>query len=329
MEVILLERIAKLGQMGDTVRVKDGFARNFLLPKAKALRATTANKERFETERAQLEARNLEQRQEAEFIAEKINGETYIIIRQSGESGHLYGSVTTRNIADLLTENGVTIQRNQVSLNRPVKIIGIHPVDISLHPEVDVTINLNVARTEEEAERQARGEILVGKEENEFEFEPDDTTEGEQVSDSTSQDTSTSDEPAPNKSKADKSSSKSTSKETKSKDNTDKKSTSDQKSAKKSNDKSNTAKDSTAQDSEPEKEMSEDDLSKPESKSKEKADTESNNQNLDDGSTNSSATADSTTDPDSQSDNDKKVTQSNADDSKIADSNSESDSTKK
>ena len=165
MEVILLERIAKLGQMGDTVRVKDGFARNFLLPKGKALRATVANKERFETERAQLEARNLEQRQEAEFIAEKINGETYVIIRQSGESGHLYGSVTTRNIADLLTEHGVTIQRNQVSLNKPVKIIGIHPVDISLHPEVDVTINLNVARTEEEAERQARGEILVGKEE--------------------------------------------------------------------------------------------------------------------------------------------------------------------
>ena len=184
MEVILLERIAKLGQMGEKVRVKDGFARNFLLPKSKALRATKANIERFENERAQLEARNLEQRQEAESVAETLKGSTHVIIRQSGESGHLYGSVTTRNVAELLTENGVTIQRTQVSLQKPVKTIGIHAIDISLHPEVEVSINLNVARTEEEAERQARGEILVGKEEDSFEFESDETSEGEEKPDS-------------------------------------------------------------------------------------------------------------------------------------------------
>ena len=184
MEVILLERIAKLGQMGEKVRVKNGFARNFLLPKGKALRATEANVERFENERAQLEARNLEQRQEAEFVAENLNNSTHVIIRQSGESGHLYGSVTTRNIADLLTENGVTIQRNQVSLQKPVKTIGLHSVDISLHPEVEVSIKLNVARTEEEAERQAAGEILVGKDEDKFEFNPGDAAEGEQPEDS-------------------------------------------------------------------------------------------------------------------------------------------------
>ncbi len=184
MEVILLERIAKLGQMGEKVRVKDGFARNFLLPKSKALRATKANIDRFENERTQLEARNLEQRQEAEFIAESLKGSTHVIIRQSGESGHLYGSVTTRNVADLLTENGVTIQRNQVALQKPVKTIGIHAVNILLHPEVEVSINLNVARTEEEADRQARGEILVGKEDDLFEFESDETPADEQKPDS-------------------------------------------------------------------------------------------------------------------------------------------------
>ena len=240
MEVILLERIAKLGQMGEKVRVKDGFARNFLLPNSKALRATKANIERFENERAQLEARNLEQRQEAEFIAENLNGSTHVIIRQSGESGHLYGSVTTRNVADLLTENGVTIQRNQVSLQRPVKTIGIHEVNISLHPEVEVTINLNVARTEEEAERQARGEILVGKEEESFEFESDETTEDGQKPDSDEAIAAYFDQPSENKTEVTGSSEKADDNNSKPTTKKEQKSKVNSKSSSKSKDESNT-----------------------------------------------------------------------------------------
>lgn len=160
MEVILLERIAKLGQMGDTVRVKDGFARNFLLPAGKALRATETNKQRFEIDRAQLEARNLEARKEAEGVAEKLSGQTFVVIRTAGETGQLYGSVSTRDIADTLSEGGFTIVKQQVRLDRPIKTIGLIELPISLHPEVEVPITLNVARSTDEAERQARGEDL-------------------------------------------------------------------------------------------------------------------------------------------------------------------------
>lgn len=161
MEVILLERIAKLGQMGDTVRVKDGYARNFLLPAGKALRATEANKQRFENDRAQLEARNLEARKEAEGVAEKLAGQSFVVIRTAGETGQLYGSVSTRDIAETLSEGGFTIARQQVRLDRPIKTIGLMELPITLHPEVEVPITLNVARSTDEAERQARGEDLT------------------------------------------------------------------------------------------------------------------------------------------------------------------------
>lgn len=160
MEVVLLERIEKLGQMGDVVRVKDGYARNFLLPQKKALRANKANLERFETERAQLEAANLERKTEAESVADKVDGESFVILRQAGEAGQLYGSVTTRDIAGLVTEGGMTITRNQVILDTPIKTVGLHDVRVSLHPEVTITVTVNVARTEDEAERQARGEAV-------------------------------------------------------------------------------------------------------------------------------------------------------------------------
>ncbi len=165
MEVILLERVAKLGQMGDTVRVKDGFARNFLLPRGKALRATKDNKERFETQRAQLEARNLERRKEAEAVGEKLNGQNFTIIRQAGETGVLYGSVSTRDLAETMTAGGFTVNREQVALNAPIKTLGLHTVPVSLHPEVEVKVTINVARSPEEAERQARGETVTTREE--------------------------------------------------------------------------------------------------------------------------------------------------------------------
>lgn len=161
MDVILLERIEKLGQMGDIVKVKDGFARNYLLPRAKALRANKGNLERFERERVQLEARNLELKSEAESLAQKVDDTTYVIIRQAGDTGQLYGSVTTRDIAQSVTENGTSVSRGQVVLDRPIKALGLHPVKISLHPEVAVTVTINVARTEEEADRQARGEDVT------------------------------------------------------------------------------------------------------------------------------------------------------------------------
>ncbi|EXL09118.1 50S ribosomal protein L9 [Aquamicrobium defluvii] len=161
MEVILLERIARLGQMGDTVKVKDGFARNFLLPKGKALRANEANKKKFEGQRAQLEARNLERKSEAEAVAEKLDGTTFIVVRSAGETGQLYGSVSTRDIADILSEEGFSVARNQVELNHPIKTIGLTNIAIALHPEVEVTITLNIARSTDEAERQARGEMLT------------------------------------------------------------------------------------------------------------------------------------------------------------------------
>ncbi|MGP0058854.1 MAG: 50S ribosomal protein L9 [Beijerinckiaceae bacterium] len=160
MEVILLERIAKLGQMGDRVRVKDGFARNYLLPGGKALRATEANKKRFEDQRVQLEARNLELKTEAAAVAEKLDGQSFIIIRQAGETGQLYGSVSTRDIAEAVTAAGFSVSRNQVALKSPIKAIGVHAIPIQLHPEVEVPITINVARSPEEAERQAKGEKI-------------------------------------------------------------------------------------------------------------------------------------------------------------------------
>jgi large subunit ribosomal protein L9 len=160
MEVILLERIAKLGQMGDKVRVKNGYARNFLLPGGKALRATEANKKRFEDQRAQLEARNLELKSEASAVAEKLGGQSFIIIRQAGETGQLYGSVSTRDIAEAATTSGFSLSRNQVVLKNPIKEVGLHPIPLQLHPEVEVTVTINVARSPEEADRQARGEEI-------------------------------------------------------------------------------------------------------------------------------------------------------------------------
>ena len=160
MEVILLERISRLGQMGDTVKVRDGFARNFLLPQGKALRANEANKKKFEGQRAQREARNLERKSEAQAVAEKLDGQSFIVVRSAGETGQLYGSVSTRDISELLTEEGFTVGRNQVELNNPIKAIGLTNVVIALHPEVEVTITLNIARSADEAERQAKGEKL-------------------------------------------------------------------------------------------------------------------------------------------------------------------------
>ena len=165
MEVILLERVAKLGQMGDVVRVKDGYARNFLLPLGKALRANAANKKQFEAQRAQLEARNLELKSEAQKIAEKLDGKTFVVIRQAGETGQLYGSVSTRDIADVVTTGGFSVSRNQVAIFTPIKTLGMHAVPVQLHPEVDAKITVNVARSPEEAERQARGEELTTREE--------------------------------------------------------------------------------------------------------------------------------------------------------------------
>ena len=165
MEVILLERIAKLGQMGDIVTVKSGYARNFLLPQGKALRANEANRAQFESQRAELEARNIERKTEAESIKEKLDGNTYVVIRSAGQTGQLYGSVSPRDIAEVLDENGFKVARNQVSLVNPIKVIGLHDLEISLHPEVQSTITVNVARSEDEAERQAAGEDLTARDE--------------------------------------------------------------------------------------------------------------------------------------------------------------------
>jgi len=162
MEVILLERVAKLGQMGEVVRVKDGFARNFLLPKGKALRATKENRARFETMKVELETRNLEQKSEAEKVAKKLDGQKFTVLRQAAEGGQLYGSVSPRDLATLVTENGFTISRAQIALNSPIKMIGLHKVPVSLHPEVEVTIEVTVARNADEAQRIARGESIAG-----------------------------------------------------------------------------------------------------------------------------------------------------------------------
>jgi large subunit ribosomal protein L9 len=161
MDVILLERVAKLGQMGEVVRVKAGYARNYLLPRGKALRASEGNKKRFEAERAVLEARNLERKGEAQKVADKLNGKSFIVIRSAGETGQLYGSVSSRDVADLLIADGFNVARSQVELTSPIKSIGLSTVAIALHPEVEAQVTINVARTTDEAERQAKGETLT------------------------------------------------------------------------------------------------------------------------------------------------------------------------
>jgi len=169
MQVILLERVEKLGQMGDVVKVKDGFARNFLLPKKKALRATKANRVHFETQRVHLEAHNLERKSEALEIAKKLDGKSFVLLRQAGDRGQLYGSVSPRDIADVVSAGGFSIARTQVPLDKAIKSIGLVSVAIVLHPEVRVHVTVNVARTEDEAERQARGEDVLAEEKPEEE----------------------------------------------------------------------------------------------------------------------------------------------------------------
>jgi large subunit ribosomal protein L9 len=170
-EVILLERVENLGQMGDVVRVRPGYARNYLLPRKKALRATDSNRKRFEEQRVQLEAVNLQRRQEAEKVSPALQDMTVTLLRQAGETGQLFGSATTRDIADAIIAKGVTISRQQVQLDRPIKTIGLFPVRVVLHPEVSVTVTVNVARSEDEAEIQLKtGSAVVG-EANEPEIE--------------------------------------------------------------------------------------------------------------------------------------------------------------
>ncbi|MBL3568460.1 50S ribosomal protein L9 [Rhodovulum sulfidophilum] len=174
MQVILLERVAKLGQMGEVVNVKDGYARNFLLPQGKALRANATNIARFEADKAQLEARNLETKKEAEALATKLDGQQFVVIRSASDGGALYGSVTPRDIADAATEAGFSVDRKQVVLAGPIKELGLHTVHVLLHPEVDVTVAVNVARSAEEAELQASGKSiqeLAAEEEAAAEFE--------------------------------------------------------------------------------------------------------------------------------------------------------------
>lgn len=156
MDVILLERIEKLGQMGDVVSVKPGFARNYLLPQGRALRATDGNRAQFDQQRAQLEAENLERKSEAEAVAAKMEGLTVVLIRQAGDAGQLYGSVSARDVADAVTSNGVTIKRSQVVLEKPIKTIGLHSVRVELHGEVIISITANVARSKDEAETQEK-----------------------------------------------------------------------------------------------------------------------------------------------------------------------------
>ncbi len=174
MQVILLERVAKLGQMGDVVDVKPGFARNYLLPQGKALTATPANVAKFEAQKAQLEARNLETRKEAEALGERLDSQQFVVIRLASDTGSLYGAVTPRDAAEAATAEGFTIDRKQISITAPIKELGLHDVTVRLHPEVEVTITLNVARSEEEAQLQASGKSiqeLAAEAEAEAEFE--------------------------------------------------------------------------------------------------------------------------------------------------------------
>ena len=161
MQVILLERVGRLGQMGDVVNVKDGFARNFLLPQKKALRATDDNRKHFDANRAQLEARNLSLKKDAEAVFAKLDGKSFVAIRTAGDTGQLYGSVSNRDIADLITAGGYTIDRRMVGVDQPIKTLGLHGAKVVLHPEVIAKVKVNVARSDDEAERQSRGEDVT------------------------------------------------------------------------------------------------------------------------------------------------------------------------
>ncbi len=171
MQVILLQRIGRLGQMGDVVNVKDGFARNFLLPQKKALRATDANRQVFEGKRAQLEAVNLEHKKEAEAVSTKLDGKSFVLIRAAGDTGQLYGSVSTRDIAESITAGGFTVNRNQIILEKPIKTLGVHALKVQLHPEVVVGVSLNIARSQDEADKQAKGENVSHIKDEKIELE--------------------------------------------------------------------------------------------------------------------------------------------------------------
>ncbi|MEE2952185.1 MAG: 50S ribosomal protein L9 [Pseudomonadota bacterium] len=164
MDVILLERIGRLGQIGDTVRVRDGYARNYLLPTGRALRANDANRARFEAQKAQIIQRNEERKADARTVADRLEGKTFVAVRSAGETGQLYGSVSARDVADLMAAEGFKVGRNEVAMQQPIKMIGVHPVLIALHPEVEVSINVNVARSPDEAQRQEAGEDLTSYE---------------------------------------------------------------------------------------------------------------------------------------------------------------------
>ena len=181
MQVILLQRIGRLGQMGDIVNVKDGYARNYLLPQKKALRANDDNKKVFEGRRAQLEADNLAHKTEAEAVSAKLDGKSFVLIRAAGDTGQLYGSVSTRDIAEVITAGGFTVDRNQIVLDKPIKALGLTPAKVQLHPEVISTVSLNIARSQDEADKQARGENVAHLKEEALEletFNPDAFDEG-------------------------------------------------------------------------------------------------------------------------------------------------------
>jgi large subunit ribosomal protein L9 len=178
MKVILLERVDRLGTLGEVVNVKDGFARNFLLPRAKALRATSANLKVFEGQRHEIEARNAKAREAAAQSGEGLDGTTYVLIRQAGETGQLYGSVSGRDVADIVNEAGGKIDRAMVVLDKPIKTLGMHPVKVKLHAEVTVTVNINIARSQDEADRQAKGEDVISSQ-----FEEDARLDAEAAAD--------------------------------------------------------------------------------------------------------------------------------------------------
>ena len=178
MKVILLERVERLGALGDVVTVKDGFARNFLLPRSKALRATSANLKVFEGQRADIEVRNTKAREMAEAAGSKLDGTSYVLIRQAGETGQLYGSVSGRDVADIVNAEGGKIDRAMVVLDKPIKTLGVHPVKVKLHAEVAITVNINIARSQDEAERQAKGEDVISSQ-----FEEDARMDAEAAAD--------------------------------------------------------------------------------------------------------------------------------------------------
>jgi large subunit ribosomal protein L9 len=178
MKVILLERVERLGALGDVVTVKDGFARNFLLPRSKALRANSENLKVFESRRSDIEASNAKARDTAAKAGDKLDGASYIMIRQAGESGHLYGSVSGRDVADAVNAEGGKVDGSMVILDKPIKTLGVHPVKVRLHPEVTLTVNINIARSQDEAERQARGENVITSQ-----FEEDRAADAEAMAD--------------------------------------------------------------------------------------------------------------------------------------------------